>query len=147
MTMTTTPRLGLPLIEPGQAQKELFHNESLLLLDAAVQTTVAGVGSDAPPPAPTPGDCWVTGAAPVGAWAGHRDELAMWTVGGWRFLPPREGMAAWDRATGCLWRYRTGMWLCGNTILPPSGGATVDEDARQVLAAVIEVLRGHGLTA
>jgi len=145
--MTTTPRWGLPLIEPGQAQKELFHNESLLLIDAAVQAGVVAVGTEPPPPDPAAGDCWVIGHAPVGAWAGHGEKLAMWTAGGWRFLNPLEGMAVWDRATGCLWRHRSGMWLRGNTIPAATGGVTIDEGARQMLAAVIEVLRGHGLVA
>jgi hypothetical protein len=143
--MTTTPRLGLPLIEPGQAQKELFHNESLLLIDAAVQAGVTAAGMELPPSAPASGDCWVVGAMPVDAWSGHPHALAMWTAGGWRFVAAREGMAVWERATGCLLRYRTGMWLRGNAILAPTGGATVDEGARQTLAAVIGVLRNHGL--
>lgn len=37
MSMETTARLGLPLLAPGQAQKELFHNEALALVDAATQ--------------------------------------------------------------------------------------------------------------
>ncbi len=144
---TGTPRLGLPLIEPGQAQKEWFHNESLLLLDAAVQASVTAVGTDAPPAAALPGECWVIGAAPTESWSGHAHALAMRCDGGWRFLPAAEGMAVWDRATGCAWRHRAGMWLRGNAIAPPSGGATVDQEARRTLAAVIELLRGHGLTA
>lgn len=31
----TSARFALPLILPGQAQKEIFHNEALALLDAA----------------------------------------------------------------------------------------------------------------
>jgi len=142
-----TARLGLPLIEPGQAQKEWFHNESLLLLDGAVQASVMAVGTDMPPAAAVPGEGWVVGATPVDQWSGHRHELAIRTDGGWRFLLAIEGMAVWDRATGCLWRHRSGMWLCGNAIMPPSGGATVDQEARRTLAAVIELLRGHGLAA
>ena len=32
--MEITERLGLPLLNPGQSQKEIFHNEALLVLDA-----------------------------------------------------------------------------------------------------------------
>ena len=35
-----TARLGLPFILPGQAQKELFHNEALTLVDAALHPAV-----------------------------------------------------------------------------------------------------------
>jgi len=145
-TGTTTPRLKLPLIEPGQAQKELFHNESLLLLDAAVQASVVAVGIDMPPAAPATGDCWVIGVTPAAAWAGHPHELACATIGGWRFLAPHDGMAVWERNTGCLWRHDGGMWLRGNIIPPATGGTTIDAEARGALAAVIEVLRMHGLT-
>ena len=34
--METTNRLGLPLLIPGQSQKETVHNEALLALDTLV---------------------------------------------------------------------------------------------------------------
>lgn len=37
MNDQTTVRLSLPLLQVGQAQKELSHNEALTLLDFAVQ--------------------------------------------------------------------------------------------------------------
>lgn len=51
----TTPRLALPMLQPGQAQKEMFHNEALALLDLATQAVVEAVGVDAPPGDPVPG--------------------------------------------------------------------------------------------
>lgn len=41
MTDLPTPRLALPLLQPGQAQKEMYHNEALARLDLAVQPAVA----------------------------------------------------------------------------------------------------------
>ncbi|HLZ79899.1 MAG TPA: hypothetical protein VKQ09_11235 [Sphingomonas sp.] len=35
-----TTRFALPLIAPGQAQKELFHNEALARVDALLQPSV-----------------------------------------------------------------------------------------------------------
>ena len=40
----TSPRFALPYILPGQAQKEIFHNEALAMLDAALHG--AGSGHD-----------------------------------------------------------------------------------------------------
>ena len=40
MTDPITPRFGLPLLAPGQAAKELTHNEALSLLDLLVQPVV-----------------------------------------------------------------------------------------------------------
>ena len=34
--MNGTPRLSLPFLSPGQAQKEFTHNEALQILDAVV---------------------------------------------------------------------------------------------------------------
>ena len=40
MSDDSTARLALPFLAPGQAQKELYHNEALSRLDLLVQTVV-----------------------------------------------------------------------------------------------------------
>ncbi|WP_367112966.1 DUF2793 domain-containing protein [Sphingomonas sp.] len=80
-----THRLALPLLEPGQAQKEFFHNEALTRLDIAVQGAATGP-ADTPPAVPRPGQCWIVGATPTGDWIGHAHAVAGWTDAGWRFL-------------------------------------------------------------
>ena len=49
--MSGTPRLALPFLSPGQAQKEFTHNEALQTLDFLI----AGAVEEAPRPAPGPG--------------------------------------------------------------------------------------------
>ena len=85
---STSARLGLPLLAPGQAQKEMTHNEALAAIDLALAASVRAVGLDAPPLSPTPGESWIVGASPTGAWAGQAGALAGWTAGGWRFVRP-----------------------------------------------------------
>ena len=162
----TSGRLALPLIEAGQAQKEVTHNEALTLLDLLVQASVTAVGVDTPPASPAIGQGWVVGAAPTGAWAGHPGEVAGWTAGGWRFLPPREGMALWSEATGTVVRRRAGAWeqglvraaglmVNGTTVVraqrpaitEATGGTTVDARARTAVTQILETLRAHGLIA
>lgn len=162
----TSARLGLPMIEAGQAQKELTHNEALLLLDLGVQAGVVAVGVDTPPIAPVAGQAWVVGAAPTGAWTGQAGAIAGWTAGGWRFLVPREGFAVWCEATGTVARSRAGAWETGlvraaallvdgaavvgarrAAVADPSGGTTVDAKARATIGQILEALRGHGLIA
>jgi len=166
MSDERSPRLALPLLQPGQAQKETDHNEALALLDIATQAVVREAGLDMPPPDPAPGECWIVGTAPAGAWTGHADELAGWTAGGWRFVAPIPGMIAWSIAEGMPVRYESGAWRLGeiraarvmvggeqvlgpraDAIPDPSGGATVDAEARDVIGAMLAALREHGLIA
>ena len=52
MTDPQTDRFALPLLQPGQAQKEMFHNEALAALDLLIQPAVEAVGVNTPPTAP-----------------------------------------------------------------------------------------------
>lgn len=164
--MTGTSRWALPLLDAGQAQKEMTHNEALALLDLLVSAGVQAVGLDAPPPAPLAGQAWVVGAAPTGDWAGHPHALAGWTAGGWRFVPPREGLAVWSVSDAVSATYAGGQWRIGHiaatavtisgvavvgarqpAIATPSGGATADAEARAAVAEMLAALRAHGLIA
>lgn len=161
-----TARLALPLIQPGQAQKELDHNEALALLDLATQAVVESVGVDTPPAAPTPGQCWIVGDAPVDAWTGQAKALVGWTNGGWRFVAARDGMTAWSRADGQPIRFDGSRWLIGTlsasaleiggnkivgprqpAIAPPTAGTIIDAEARAAVDAILAALREHGLIA
>lgn len=97
----TSARLALPLMAAGQAQKEIVHNEALLLADLLVAPVAENLGLNAPPTSPAAGACWIIGTAPTGDWAGHAGALAGWTAGGWRFAAPFEGLHVWLRARGC----------------------------------------------
>lgn len=161
-----TARHGLPLIQPGQAQKEVSHNEALAVLDLLAHPVVEGVGADVPPASPLAGQCWVVGGSPSGAWAGHADALAGWTAGGWRFAAPVPGMMVWTGGANGFARWDGSAWTSGvlrgaklvlggqqvvgaqrPAIADAAGGATVDAEARSALAAILTALRGHGLIA
>ena len=162
----TTDRLILPLIAPGQAQKEMTHNEALTLIDALVQPVVQTVGTTAPPANPLPGQCWIIGTSATGDWAGHAAALAISTSGGWRFVSAFEGMSAWSLADGMVAVHRSGVWLIGETnarklsingiqvvagqqatIAAPAGGMLADAESRAAIAAILMALREHGLIA
>lgn len=159
-----TARLALPLIAPGQAQKEMAHNEALALIDAAVQANVAGFAVATPPADPTPGACWIVGSSPTGAWSGKSDALAIWTSGGWRFVMPTPGFAVWVGDAGAEARFGDDGWELGtiagdrlvlsglemlaapaDAIGDPGGGATIDAEARVAIAAILAALRLHNL--
>lgn len=161
----TTPRLALPFIVPGQAQKELFHNEALLRLDALVQPAVEGPPTSELPTDPASGQCWIVGEAAGGAWAGKANQLALWSEGGWRFAVPEAGFAVWDKSGVVERRWDGTAWSDGRVecaalfvggekvvgerlpaIASPSGGTTIDVEARAAINAVIAAFMSHGLT-
>ena len=165
--MTVSARFALPLLHAGQAQKEMFHNEAVVRIDALLHPAVVAVGIDTPPPDPEPGQAWIVGDAATGEWAGRADQIASWTEGGWRFAAPRDGMELWVEGLAQPARYRAGAgWQAGvivasrieidgvqvvggqaAAIATPAGGATVDDQARAAIAAILDALRAHGLIA
>src|SRR3546814_10699814 len=93
--MTKSARLFPPLLAPGQAQKEITHNEALAQLDIITQAVVQAVGVDVPPASPAPGECWIIGPSPEGSWSGMAQHLAGWTENGWRYVQPFIGLGVW----------------------------------------------------
>ena len=158
-----SPRFALPFIVPGQAQKEHFHNEALLRMDAVLGAYVEGE-LPAPPAAPAPGACWLVAAQATGAWAGRENSVAMWTASGWRFVAPAPGLRVWNGAQGVEWRWTGSGWskgtLSGSALFvdgqqvvgerqpevpSPSGGSIIDAEARAAVAQIIVALKSHGL--
>lgn len=140
-------RFALPYLQPGQAQKELFHNEALTTIDALLHPVAQTIGDDAPPATPGIGQCWIIGASPSGAWSGHPHEIALWSEGGWRFIAPAPGMMVWLAGDGVWAREAAGSWTVSAAIPNPAGGATVDAEARTAIAALLGAFRAHGLIA
>ena len=140
-----TPRLGLSLLAVAQAQKEVTHNEALIVLDALVQAVVEAGPLVAPPPTPAEGQCWIVGAAATGEWLGQDGAIALWTAGGWRFVAPREGMRVVRLVDQMRVRYGDGAWIAPDTVVTPGGGAVIDVEARAAIAALILNLEAQGL--
>ena len=143
--MPITPRFALPLLAVAQAQKEVTHNEALTLLDALVHAAIEAGPLAEPPSSSAPGQCWIVGSAPTGAWAGHGDAIAVQTSGGWRFAVPREGTHVMRLADGARLRFEGGTWVEPSTIAPPAGGAVIDSEARGAIAALIAQLAAQGI--
>ena len=160
----TTPRFALPFILPGQAQKELFHNEALARIDVALHPALESGPASDPPADPEEGQCWAVAAAATGDWAGRDGMLAMWSEGGWRFVAPPPGTFGWNKATSLplLWdgtQWREGEWICAGLVVggvqvvgprqpgiaSPSGGTIIDEEARAAINALTAALMSHGL--
>ncbi len=160
-----TTRHGLPLLQAGQAQKEVTHNEAVVLLDLLTHAAVAALLAT-PPANPEVGQSWIVANDATGDWTGHEKALACWTEGGWRYLTPRAGMVVWQQAAGGFVWFDGGAWradgwptaglLVGGeqvvgpqeaAIPNPTGGATIDGEARVVIGQILSALRAHGLIA
>lgn len=140
-----TPRFSLPLLALAQAQKEVTHNEALTMIDALIHAAVEDGPLNVPPPAPGEGQCWLVGVAASGAWAGKAGALALWSAGGWRFTAPRAGMRAVRLTDGAWLRFDGSAWIEPATIASPTGGTTVDSQARSAIFALILLLDAQGL--
>lgn len=157
-------RFALPFLNAGQAQKEIAHNEALAVVDMLIHASAQSADLTAPPSTPDPGACWIVPSGATGAWSGHTDALAGWTAGGWRFATPLAGMGVRvaDRDhmmvfTGSGWvdgavradgYYQDGERVVGareGAIADPAGGAVTDIEGRAAIAAILAVLRAHGL--
>lgn len=142
-----TVRLELPLLVAGQAQKEVTHNEALILVDAACAPLVESVGTNAPPLSPADGGQWIIGQAPTGAWLGAAGALATWTPAGWRFVQLPLGAVVTVRTGMIRWRRLPDGWSAPASVSGASGGATIDAECRTQLSALIAALAAQGLLA
>ena len=142
---TATPRLALPLLFAGQAQKEFTVNEALTRADIALHCTVEDEVA-APPSAPQPGQAWLVATSPSGVFVGHTAAIAGFTAGGWRFIAPRPGLQVYDRASACF-RHYTNAWQRCVAPATPSGGATIDQEARAAIGNLLEKLVSAGILA
>jgi hypothetical protein len=166
MSEDSSARLQFPFLRAGQAQKELLHNEALTLIDFLAQPTVLAFAVDTPPNDPQPGEAWIVGTSPGGVWTGQAGRIAGWSVGGWRFVDPVEGMSAWVAEDQQIARYSRATWSIGHVrgtsvtidgitvvgaqraaIREPNAGVVIDTEARVAISAMLLALRHHGLIA
>ena len=159
-----TDRLRLPLLAAAQAQKEVTHNEALAIADIAMQAVVQAVAPAAVPVLPMPGQCWIVGPSPAGAWAGRAGAIAAWTAGGWRFVAAIAGMQVWSLADNVVVRRDASSWTVGVVtatsvtiggqkvlgshqprVAIPAAGTVIDVQARAAIAELIAGLQAHGL--
>ncbi|TRW14349.1 DUF2793 domain-containing protein [Glacieibacterium frigidum] len=159
-------RYALPLLQVGQAQKEVTHNEAVAGIDTLLHLAVETLTLAAPPAAPVPGQAWIVAAGATGDWAGRSAEIASFGTGGWRYAVPQQGCVAWLRDvqrfavfTADGWRddgwpvaalrvgTRTVLGGGMSTVPPVEGGAVVDAEARAAIAALVADLRFQGLVA
>jgi len=121
--MTTTPDIGLPLLEAQQQQPNVTHNQIVYQL-SALMNGVINMTTNSPPGSPTEGDSYVIGSTPTGAWAGKAYCIATYTSGGWMFIPDRnsagtpltmgarqEGLRTYNRFDNTQYAWDGAAWI------------------------------------
>jgi hypothetical protein len=127
----------------GQAQKEFYVNEAHALTDALLHAACEGETAT-PPATPVDGECWLVAAGATGEWTGEDGKLACRQSGTWLFVSPNDGMRLFDSSTGLVLLYR-GAWERPATPAEPSGGSTVDAEARTAISGLIAALVEAGV--
>lgn len=140
----TSPVMGLPYLEPAQAQKHVTHNEALRILDAVTQLAVQSAGQTEPPAEPADGNRHIVGSPATGAWAGQDHAVAVHADAGWQFFAPQPGWRADLAPTGTVLRFDGTGWVT-ETIedLPLLGVNTTADTVNRLAVASEAVLLTH----
>ncbi len=87
----TSTQLGLPYLQPAQAQKHVTHNEALLLLDRLVHLAVVTRTVTSPPVPAQDGARYLVPVGATGDWTAQDGKIAVLDAGVWQFFAPRAG--------------------------------------------------------
>ena len=108
--MSETTLLGLPLLQPSQAQKHVTVNDAMTVLDTVVQLSVKSSVLNIPPSIPAEGDRYIVGPVPTGTWSGKARQVAAWVGSAWVFHAPAQGWIAWDETTSIALVFTATNW-------------------------------------
>jgi hypothetical protein len=136
----------------------------LQTLDILVAAAVEELPLNDPPNPATEGTSFIVGSSPTGDWIGNTNALATYTSAGWRFAAAIEGMVTWVKSISVPATYSGGGWQVGTllgsrllvngvqvvgsqaaAIADPTGGNTIDTEARTAIGSILTALRQHGL--
>lgn len=162
--MPLSPRLGFPLITSSQTQKDVTHNEAILALDRLVALGVASRTVASPPITVSIGDIYIVPVDGAISWAQPAGTMMQWQGSGWLAVVARPGQLALVVDEGVMLIFRqswqslwpvAGLEVAGRSVLAatpttislPSGGATVDSQARTAIAAIVALLIQQGIAS
>jgi Protein of unknown function (DUF2793) len=120
--MPNSPRLTMPYIVTGQAQKEITHNDALNDLDSLAQISVINRTTATPPTTPAEGDSYIIAASPTGAWAGNANAVASY-YSGWRIKPAKTGWLAYVQAESIFYIFDGTAWNVFKGVVPLGSAA------------------------
>lgn len=109
--MTNTTKLNLPLLDSGQENQIVVHNEAISMLDALWQLSVISMDLDSPPVSPSAGDTYIVKAPGYGAWEDMANYIAAFVNGAWQLFEPSAGWRVYDNNTGALMIFDGADWV------------------------------------
>lgn len=138
-----SPRFALPLLYAGQARKEVFLNEALMLADVLLHCTVLGEAAT-PPAGSRESDAWLVAPQAGGEWADQDGAIAVRCNAAWTFIPPRDGLRVFDLSQGAQ-KLFFGSWRKASLPVEPLGGTSVDGEARTAIKDLVSALQNLGI--
>lgn len=111
------------------------------MLDFLVQPVVLAKHADPDVLSPSDGEAWLVDQESSGDWAARQNHIAIWTAGGWRFIEPIEHAKLLVKDVKETAVFLDNEWIFGGAISGPTGGSTIDVEARQAIESILEVLR------
>jgi len=139
----TTETFALPLLFAGQAQKEFYINQALLLIDTLLQGCVDD-SLTTPPASASDGETYRIETGATGHWQGRDGTIAISVGQSWHYVAPKDGMRIYDRTANQLLFFQS-IWHMASVPAEPQGGTTIDAEARATLAQVVEAMRDVGI--
>ncbi len=140
-SQSETARHALPLLHVGQSQKEIFHNEALTRIDHIIMPVIETASDNPDVLVPEPGQSWLVLAPAQGEWTGHAGKIASWTENGWRYWEPKAGTHVFDRQADCFRIFHGDGWFAPTALPAPTGGTTIDVEARAAISSILGILR------
>ncbi len=123
--MSNTSNLGLPLLQPAQAQKHVTVNEALAILDGVACLNLKSVTVANPPTSPADGDSYFLPAGATNGWFGQDGAVAVFSNGGWLFVTPKIGWRGWIEDVGQHAIFDGLAWRLGASTISGNGATTV----------------------
>lgn len=85
-------------------------SQNMRALDALLSLDVISDAVNTPPSSPNPGDRYIIGPSPTGAWAGNAGKIARFIDGGWEIYEHSVGRRAFVQSNGGLYRWTGAVW-------------------------------------
>ena len=141
--MENTTNLKMPLLVSNQSQKEITHNEALIIIDNILQNGVIDKDLTTPPSSPNTNDIYIVGASATGTWSGKDNQLAFYD-NGWRFIEAREGFTFWVNDENKLYSFDGSNWIETLSTLLPSQNLNGLSDVSVSSANQYDILQHNG---